>query len=139
MDRTRHRAPLRAGQRFLYARSADAVNWTVRQALAMFPARFKSQLLCREMGRVCKCLQTPNVFLPNLTTPGHQLTLEPGPCIHARGRLYCGGSPGFHNTSHDSSAQVRPLPPSAPPSSRQAQPAVVRADLSPGSAGPRHL
>jgi hypothetical protein len=64
------------GQRFLYARSADAVNWTV-----------------------------PNIFLPNLTTPGHPLTLEPGPCIHARGRLYCGGSPGFHNTSHDSSAQ----------------------------------
>ena len=35
VDRTCHRAPLRAGQRFLYARSADAVNWTVRQALAM--------------------------------------------------------------------------------------------------------
>jgi hypothetical protein len=25
--------------------------------------------------------------------------------IHSRGRLYCGGSPGWHNTSHDSSAQ----------------------------------
>lgn len=64
------------GQRFLYSRSADARNWSV-----------------------------PNVFLPNLTTPGHQLTLEPGPCIHVNGRLYCGGSPGFHNTTHDASAQ----------------------------------
>ena len=50
------------GQRFLYARSPDAKNWTV-----------------------------PRVFLPNITTPGHPLTLEPGPCTHARGRLY-GGS-----------------------------------------------
>jgi hypothetical protein len=64
------------GQRLLYARSADAKNWTV-----------------------------PRVLVPNITTPGHPLTMEPGPCIHARGRLYCGGSPGFHNTSHDSSAQ----------------------------------
>ena len=64
------------GQRLLYSRSPDATNWTV-----------------------------PNIFIPNITTPGHPLTMEPGPCIHARGRLYCGGSPGFHNTSHDSSAQ----------------------------------
>ena len=64
------------GQRLLYSRSADAKNWTV-----------------------------PNIFIPNITTYGHPLTMEPGPCIHARWRLYCGGSPGFHNTSHDSSAQ----------------------------------
>jgi hypothetical protein len=38
------------GQRLLYARSPDASNWTV-----------------------------PSVFLPNLTTTGQQLTLEPGP------------------------------------------------------------
>ena len=64
------------GQRLLYSRSANAVNWTV-----------------------------PRVLVPNITTQGHPLTMEPGPCIHTRGRLYCGGSPGFHNKSHDSSAQ----------------------------------
>jgi len=64
------------GQRMLYSRSVDGRNWSV-----------------------------PNVFLPNLTTLSLALTLEPGPCIHIRGRMYCGASPGFHNTSHDSSAQ----------------------------------
>merc|ERR1719183_442190 len=66
------------GQRLLYSRSPDGKNWTV-----------------------------PKVLLPNLTTPGHALTLELGPCIHANGRLYCGGSPGFWKTGnpHDQSAQ----------------------------------
>ena len=49
------------GQRLLYSRLPDAVRWT-----------------------------PPYIFLPNLTTPGHALTLEPGPCIHASGTA---GSP----------------------------------------------
>merc|ERR1719183_3302339 len=66
------------GQRLLYSRSPDGKNWTV-----------------------------PKVLLPNLTTPGHALTLELGPCVHINGRRYCGGSPGFWQPGnpHDQSAQ----------------------------------
>ena len=66
------------GQRILFSQSATGQQWT-------FPA----------------------VLFPNMTTAGLQATMEPGPFIHVNGRLYAGASPGVHNTTHDSSAQVR--------------------------------
>ncbi len=65
------------GQRMLYAQSNDAQNWS--------PAA---------------------VLFPNMTVPGGPAaTLEPAPPLRVNGRLYAGASPGFHNTTHDSSAQ----------------------------------
>ena len=64
------------GQRMLFSQSADAMAWTA-----------------------------PLVLFPNMTAGGLAATLEPGPPIHIRGRMYMAASPGVHNTTHDSSAQ----------------------------------
>jgi len=60
----------------LFSQSADAMAWTA-----------------------------PLVLFPNMTAGGLAATLEPGPPIHIRGRMYMAASPGVHNTTHDSSAQ----------------------------------
>jgi len=65
------------GQRMLFSQSADGRKWS--------PAE---------------------VLFPNMTVPGGPMaTLEPAPPVHLRGHLYAGASPGFHNSTHDSSAQ----------------------------------
>eukprot|EP00041_Stephanoeca_diplocostata_P013100 m.225866 g.225866 ORF g.225866 m.225866 type:complete len:213 (+) comp19217_c0_seq9:245-883(+) len=64
------------GQRMLYSFSADAKVWS-----------------------------EPRVLFENMTTPSLQVTLEPGPPVYLNGNLYFASSPGFHNTTHDASAQ----------------------------------
>lgn len=65
------------GQRMLYSHSDDGRTWS----------------------------SPPRILFPNMTTLGVPTTLEPGPPVYLNGRMYMAASPGFHNTTHDASAQ----------------------------------